>query len=92
MGAVSALAVPLLCVRVLIWALAIRSRMNGLLNVDDQPEAQLCGLWTCLFSAGYINFKLNRLNQGLDSGDATLDTYNTSLHFGQRGVGSQGPV
>ncbi len=50
---------------VVIWAFMVRTRMNALLSVTRGQEGWFHGLWTCLFTTLYFNFKINTLNENL---------------------------
>jgi ABC-type Mn2+/Zn2+ transport system permease subunit len=50
---------------VVVWALMARNRMNELLCAAQGREPWFHGLWTCLLTTFYFNFKINTLNENL---------------------------
>jgi hypothetical protein len=48
-----------------IWAFKVRNRINSLLATSAEESAWFKGLWTFLFGAFYINFKINKMHERL---------------------------
>ena len=47
---------------VLIWSFLTKDRINQYLNETGNSEKRVNGVWTLIFSAFYINYFINRLN------------------------------
>ncbi len=51
-------------VMALLWAWQMRSRLNTVLALTPESADWFHGGWTFLFTALYINYKINRLHEG----------------------------
>jgi hypothetical protein len=51
-------------VMALLWAWQMRNRLNAVLALTPEYDDWFHGGWTFLFTALYINYKINRLHEG----------------------------